>query len=361
MGSLKKISDRIKTIQSTRQVTASMKVVAISRLRKLHETFLRTASYAEEMNRMIRRLIRSASARQEALMWQGSDETIALPTLLKGNGREERYFIVAITSDDGLSGSSNVQVVQKTGEVVSYLKKQNKEITVLCFGSRGGELFKRFHPTVRTIVLRRKVLKGDTPYLDAERLALDLVAYFNQDKFDVALCIYNKFKSIVSQRPTIEQLIPNKLFSAENPWQFLIDTNDLDYIGRDALGQKKISLRQTAFLKAIGLDSFSPLGALDADLLKKATRLPEAYDYEPSDLGILNKMLPQYIVSYINRVLLEAEVGDNAARMMAMDNATRNAQDMLHQLQKQYRRTRQGKITTDIAEVTSGAMFNEQA
>ncbi len=361
MGSLKKIADRIKTIKSTRQVTASMKVVAISRLRKLHETFLRTAAYTEEMNRMIRRLIRSASARQEALLWQGSDETIALPHLLTGNGREDRYLIAAITSDDGLSGSSNVQVIQKTGEVVSYLKKKNKEITVLCFGSRGGELFKRFYPNVRALVMRRKMLKGEVPYLDAERLALDLVALFNQDKFDVAICVYNKFKSIVSQRPTIEQLIPNKLFSPENPWQFLIDTNDLDYIGRDALGQKKIALHQTAFLKAIGLDMFSPMGALDADLLTKATRLPESYDYEPSDLGILNKILPQYIVSYINRVLLETEVGDNAARMMAMDNATRNAGDMLQQMQKQYRRTRQGKITTDIAEVTSGAMFNEQA
>ncbi len=355
MSSLKKIGDRIKTVKSTHQVTASMKVVAMSRLRKLHGVFLKTAAWTEEMNRMIRRLIRSASTRQEDLVWEGSLQTLPLPPLLKGNGSDKRYLIAAITSDDGLSGSSNVQVIQKVLEAHAWLKKNDKDVTVLCFGSRGADILKRLAPSVKTYTMKRKMLKGE-PYLDAERLALDLIDAFQQNRFDVCMCVYNKFKSIVSQRPTIEQLIPNKLFAEENPWQFLIDTNDADYISRDALGQKKISLHKSAFLSAVGIDVLAPLGALDADLLQPSTRPPEAYDYEPSDLGILKHILPQYIISYMNRVLLETEVADNAARLMAMDNATRNAGDMMRDLQKLFRRTRQSKITTDITEVVSGSM-----
>lgn len=361
MSSLKKIADRIKTIKSTYQVTSSMKVVAISRLRKLQTAFLKTTPYMSEMNRVIRRLIRSATKRQSDLIWENDPTLLPLPKLLKGNGKNEKYVLVVITSDDGLSGSSNVQVVQKTQEVIKYLQKENKDIWLLCFGTKGAEILKRFYPNMRILTVKRKVLSTGENYLDAERLASDLTKAFYQNKFDVCLFIYNQFKSVVSQRPTIEQLIPGKMFSSENPWQFLIDTNDLDYISRDVLGQKKIALKQTSFLKAFGKgDLFSPLGALEATLEKPATRAPEMYDYEGGDLAILERILPQYMTAYLNRVLLETEVADNAARLMAMDNATRNASDMLHDMQKIYRRTRQSKITTDIAEVVSGAMAQEQ-
>ncbi len=362
MSSLKKIADRMKTIKSTHQVTASMKVVAVSRLRRLHESFLKTIPYMDEMNRIIRRLIRSASTRQDALMWAGSDEILPLPPLLKGNGKDERYSVVVITSDDGLSGSSNVQVVQKAVELIQYLRKEGKTVQIIAFGTKGGDILKRLFPKERIMVVRRKVLKGAEPYLDAERMSIALMDAFKADKFDVCLLVYNEFKSIVQQHPTIDQLVPNKVFSTDNPWQFLIDGDDPSYVSRDALGQKKISIRQTAFLKAYGVDMLAPLGALGTDLLRPATRRPEAYDYDGDggDLAILNEILPQYIIAYINHVLLETNVADNAARLMAMDNATRNADDMLQDMQKVYSRTRQAKITTDISEVISGAMSQQQ-
>ncbi len=362
MSSLKKIADRIKTIKSTHQVTASMKVVAVSRLRRLHEAFLKTIPYMDEMNRIIRRLVRSASTRQDELIWEGSDEVLPLPPLLKGNGKEDRYMIVVITSDDGLSGSSNSQVVQKATELINYLDKQGKDVQIVAFGTKGGDSLKRLFPNERVLTVRRKVLKGAEPYLDAERMGIALMEAFKANKFDVCLLVYNEFKSIVMQRPTIDQLVPNKLFSTENPWQFLIDGNDPGYVSRDALGQKKISIHQTAFLKAYGVDMLAPLGALATDLFKPATRLPEAYDYdgEGGDLAILTEILPQYIIAYMNHVLLETNVADNAARLMAMDNATRNADEMLQDMQKIYSRTRQSKITTDISEVISGAMSQQQ-
>ncbi len=364
MSSLKKISERIKTIKSTYQVTSSMKVVAVSRLRKLHEAFLQTSPYIDEMNRMIRRLIRSATMRQENLLWLGSEEILPLPPLLKGNGKDYRYVVVVVTSDDGLSGSSNVQVVKKAEELIAHLKKEGKQITVLGFGTKGAEMLKRIYEndeTIRIMTLKRKISNKGESYLDAERLSVDLLEAFDKDRFDVCLFVYNEFKSVVAQQPTIDQLIPSKMFSGSNPWQFIIDTNDAAYIARDALGQKKIALKQTTFLKAYGgLEMLSPLGALDADLLKPATRPVDAYDYDGGDLTILDRILPQYLTAYMNRILLETDVADNAARLMAMDNATRNAEDMLKDMQKVYRRTRQSKITTDITEVVSGAMAQQQ-
>lgn len=355
MAGLKKIADRIKTIQSTYQVTSAMKIVAVSRLRKLHTSFLKTTPYMMEMNRIVRRLIRSASTRQDSLTFSDVEQILPLPPLLKGNGKNKHYVLTVITSDDGLSGASNLMVVQKTQELVDYLQKQDKEITFFCFGTRGGEILKRLYPNIPMRILKRKLMDKDI-YLDAERLSLAMIESFRKDLFDVCLLIYNQFNSVVSQKTTIEQLVPNKLFAKENPWQFLIDSKDPDYIRRTAIGEKKLTLHQSAFLEAFGgIDMLSPLGALGTDLLSDATRLPETYDYEPSDIGALHKILPQYIIAYVHRVLLETEVSDNAARLIAMDNATRNAKDMLAKLQKRYKRTRQDKITTEIAEVISGA------
>lgn len=357
MSSLKKIGDRIASVQSTHQVTASMKVVAVSRLKKQYAAFLKTQLYAEEMNRMIRRLIRSATVRQDDLIWENSDKLLHLPPLLKGNGKDKRYVVVVVTSDDGLSGASNLQVIQQARVVIDYLSEQKKDIQVFAFGTRGADILKRFYPQMHFAVLKRKAHRESGPYLDAERLAADIIEAFYQDRFDTCLVVYNQFKSVVSQRPVVEQLIPNKIFLQENPWAFLMNTDDADYVGRDILGQKKITLKKSSFLTALGgVDMLTPFGALDKDDLKTGKRPVEAYDYEPSDLGILELILPQYIVAYVYRVLQESEVSDNAARLMAMDNATRNAGDMLQDLNKQYRRLRQSKITTDIAEVFSGAI-----
>ncbi len=355
MAGLKKIADRIKTIQSTYQVTSAMKIVAVSRLRKLHAAFLQTTPYMMEINRIVRRLIRSASVRQNNLSFSNVEQILPLPPLLKGNGKNKHYVLTVVTSDDGLSGASNMLVVQKTQELIEYLSNQDKKITLFCFGTRGGEILNRLYPDLPIRILKRKMMGKDI-YLDAERLSLAMVESFHKDMFDVCLLIYNQFNSVVSQKTTIEQLIPNKLFARENPWQFMIDSKDPDYIRRTVTGEKELAIRQSLFLEAFGgIDMLSPLGALDTGLLFDSTRPPEAYDYEPSDIGALHKILPQYIIAYIHRVLLETEVSDNAARLIAMDNATRNAKEMLDKLNKQYKRTRQDKITTEIAEVISGA------
>ena len=353
MSSLRKLKDRIQSIKSTRQMTASMKVVAVSRLKKKHAAFLKTVPFADEMNRVIRRLVRSIRLSQE----MHPERPIRLPRFLNGNGKDQRYVVVVITSDDGLSGTSQIQVINHTRKLVDYLLEENKDIHLFTYGVRGTTVLQHFYPDLPVIGIRQKKTKELTAYLNAERMAADIMESFHRDRFDVCLVVYNQFKSIVSQVPTVEQLIPNKIFLKENPWNFL-NRDPTDYRRSDALGHPKIALKKSSFLSAIGGADILPSlqGAIFKSELNTGKRLPDAYDYEPSDIGLLEAVLPQYLTAYVYRVLLEADVSDNAARLMAMDNATRNATDILDRLGKVYRRTRQTRITTDIAEVYTGSL-----
>ena len=344
MSSLKKIKDQVHSINATKQMTASMKVVAVSRLKKKHAAFLESIPYADEMNRVVRRLVRSMKLRQEALIWKDKDTLVRWPALLNGNGKDDRYLIVMMTSDDGLSGASALQVALQVQKLIAYLKEQGKSISVVAYGARGGDIFKRLCPDVPMMRIKSKKTKEAGAYLNAERLTADVIASFEQNRFDRCLIVYNQFRSIILQVPVVEQIIPSHIFLKENPWDFMVE-------------EKKITPKKSPFLSVIGgVNVLSSLkGAIFKTNLRGGKRSPEVYDYEPSDTGVLEAVLPQYLTAYVYRIILESEVSDNAARLMAMDNATRNASEMLEKLSRVYRRTRQAKITTDIAEVSAGA------
>ena len=159
MNSLKKIKDRLHSISATKQLTASMKVVAIARLKKKHEAFLETIPYADEMNRVVRRLVRSMKLKQEALIWQNKKTLIQWPALLNGNGKEDRYLVIMMTSDDGLSGASALQVALQTQKLVNYLKEQGKKVSVVAYGARGGDILKRLCPDVDQMRIKSKKTK----------------------------------------------------------------------------------------------------------------------------------------------------------------------------------------------------------
>lgn len=357
MSSLKKIRDRICSVTATRQMTSSMKVVAVSRLKRKYAEFLKTISFADEMNRVMRRLIRSIRERQESLARSGNDTQLSLPILINGNGKDQRYVVVVVTSDDGLSGASSLQILKQAQKTIDYLLEQKKSIHIFMYGARGGEILQRLYPDIPVIVIKQKHYQKVKTYLNAERISVNIIESFHQNRFDVCLIVYNQFKSIVSQVPVVEQIVPNKIFLKDNPWSFLTEKTEAEYVRSDSLGRKKITLKQSQFLSAIGgVDVLPSLqGAIFRSDLSGGKRPPFVYDYEPTDIALLEMMLPQYLTAYIYRVLLETEVSDNAARLMAMDNATRNAGDMLDTLNQLYRRERQTRITTDIAEVSAGS------
>lgn len=335
MSSLKKIADRISSVTATRQLTASMKMVAVSRLKKKHATFLRSVPYADESNRVVRRLVR-------AVLEQGNP--YALPPLLQDNPMAQKYWVLTITSDNGLSGASQIQVAQQTKKIVDYLIEQGKEVRLMSYGLRGLPLLKRFYPDMNISAFRQKKTTAETVPALAEQFSSEIMRAFEHGAFDVCLIVYNQFNSLVSQHPTIDQFIPAKMFLKENPWAFLIGDT----------AQIKQKVKPSSFLKAIGGAEVLPSlrNIIFKTDLASGKRSPYLYDYEPSTVPLLQDMLPSYLSAYIYRVLLESEISDNAARLMAMDNATRNAGEMLDNLNKVYRRNRQTKITTDIAEVS---------
>ena len=338
MSSLRQIKNRIQSVTATRQMTSSMKMIAVSRLKKKHAAFLQAVPFADEMNRAVRRLVRSIRFRRE-------DDATALPPLLAGTGQDKRYIIVMMTSDEGLSGTACVQIAAQTRKLAAYLSSEDKEVHIFAYGSRGAPLIRRHLPDIPVIALKQRKSSDLTAYLNAEVIAADLMTAFNQSRFDTCLVVYNRFDSIIKQTPIIEQLIPNKTFLKDNPWDFL----------NQAASTGKNALKHSPFLTAIGgAEALSSLqDAVFKTTLDTGKRAPDVYDYAPDDTDLLTRILPQHITAYVYRVLLEADVSDSAARLMAMEQATHSADEMLEILGRTYRRTRQTRITTDIAEGTA--------
>ena len=355
MQSMKQLRQRISSVKGTRQMTATMKIVAFAKLKKKHAQLLKATPYLTEMDRMVRRLIRSTSLRQEEQMVNG-EEGHLLPTLLTGNGQDKKYIVVAINSDTGLSGGNILSVLQKTAELVDYLIGQKKEVQIVSFGTKGEGFLKHTFPQLTLHTLSRKVLEKEQVYLSAGRLISDLIKAFQERRVDTCLTVYNHFENMAVQHPTIRQLIPNHEYENENPWDFLIHPEEI-YRRKNALGQSKLALKKAEFYKALGHKNLAgPGGRLNTEILHATTRRPEAYDYEPSDNALLDQILPVYLTAYMHTILLESAVCDEAARLMAMDNATHNADEMLDDLIRQYRHLRQDKITNQTVQLMSGVM-----
>ena len=352
---MKQLKNRISSVNQTRQLTTSMKIVALAKLKKKHAHLLEATPYLVEMDRMIRRLIRSVSTRQEEQLFQDKNPHL-LPPFFIGNGSDKKHIVVAVTSDSGLDGGNSTEVLQKTTELVRYLLDQKKEVQLISFGTKGENFLKRTFPDLTLHTLSRKVLDKNQRYLSAARLATDLMTAFHEGRLDICLCVYNHFENTAFQYPTIRQLIPNQAYENENPWEFLIHPDE-GYRRKNVLGQSQLALKKAGLYKALGSKNITgPWGQLDMEILQATTRPPEAYDYAPCDSALLKEILPTYFTAYIHTILLESAVCDEAARLMAMDNATHNAEDMLENLAREYRHLRQDKITNGTIQLMSGTM-----
>ena len=359
MSSLKQLKTQMQTVQTTQKITTAMRMISVSDLRKSHALLLDAYPYLDEITRVLRRLVRSVSYRQEQLTYSGSDEILELPSLLKGNTEVKRHFIVCSTSDEGLCGRFNYSVVEKTAQVIRYLQEETTQhITVFCIGNRGGELLRKKFPNLPLHVMPRKKHKELSLFLEAERIAMNLIDSFNRSLFDVCTVVYSEFESAVVQRVKVEQIIPLQTFQHEDIWSFLNESEDPHYVKRDVLGQKQLKTTAVHLFSAIGGQQIkSPLGAVDSDaLLKEATRLPDTYDYEESDLQILDYILPLFVEAHVYKVLLNTMSSESAARMIAMESASKNGADMMKSLNKRYHRRRQELVTKDLTEVVAGSM-----
>jgi F-type H+-transporting ATPase subunit gamma len=275
-----------------------MKMVAASKLRRAQAAAEEGRPYAERMERMLSELTTSLSSMDGA------------PKLLAGSGVDETHLVVAITADRGLCGGFNGSIIRNTKRKVLNLQAEGKKVKLLCLGRKGRDALNREFSN-QIINTLEGLTKTGVDFSVTRDVALNLVERFEAEEFDVCTIIYNKFVSVISQEVTIQQVIPFPVPEAKD--------NEADDNKSDGKTQNAM------------------------------------YLMEPSEEEILNDLLPRNLSVQLYMALLESNASEHGARMSAMDNATRNAGDMLDDLTMTYNRTRQAVITSELIEIISGA------
>ena len=293
MASLKALKIRIGSVKSTQKITKAMKMVAAAKLRRAQQNAEAGRPYSSRMTEVVQSLASRVTVGPQT------------PKLLAGTGKDATHLIVLATADRGLAGAFSSNVVRAARRKADDLIGQGKTVLFYIVGRKGRPVIQRLYP--KSIVAQYDTSEMKTPtYADAQRIAKDLVDRYVTDGIDVVHLAYANFRSTLVQEPAIDQIIPVAVKPAT----------------------------ESAPLKS---------GA------------PAAVEYEPDEEEILADLLPRNIAVQIYRALLENQAGFYGSQMTAMDNATRNAGDMINRLSIQYNRQRQAAITTELVEIISGA------
>jgi F-type H+-transporting ATPase subunit gamma len=292
MPSLKDLKIRIGSVKSTQKITSAMKLVAASKLRRAQEQAEASQPYATAMERMIKNLA------------GGVDAANSGSKLLAGTGRAERHLLVLVTADRGLCGSFNPSIFRFARNKVAALEQAGKIVTFVTVGRKGRDALRRTYPAERIVESYTDIGRRAVQFAEAQVIADKVLSLYEQGTYDVCSMIFAQFHNIMRQDPVAQQLVPTPLPPAEEA---------------------------------------------------SATELKAQYTFEPSEAEILDVLLPRNVAVQIYKALLDSAAGEQAARMTAMDNATRNAGDMIKNLTLQYNRSRQAAITKELIEIISGA------
>jgi F-type H+-transporting ATPase subunit gamma len=290
MPSLKALKNRIASVKSTKKITKAKQMVAAAKLRRAEEAAKAARPYTERMEGVLANLTASAKDNPNA------------PKLLAGTGSDKVHLLIVATADKGLCGAFNSSIVRLAREHIVRLQSEGKAVKIITVGRKGNDQLKRLYGDLIVWKTDFTDVKA-IGFAQAQAIASKALSMFEAGEFDVATLFYGKFKSVVSQVPTAQQIIPAKAPEA---------------------------------VKAPDLK-----GAI--------------YDYEPDEEQILRALLPRYAAVQVFRALLENVASEQAASMTAMDNATRNAGEMINDLTLQYNRARQAQITKELIEIISGA------
>jgi len=289
MPNLKDLRNRIAATKATQKITKAMQMVAASKLRRAQATAEAARPYATQMDKVLGNIAASVAGSETA------------PRLLRGTGSDQVHLLLVCTAERGLCGPFNTAIVRLAREHAATLLRQGKEVKFFCVGRKGYDQLRRLYSgqIVEMVDLRAvRTLRFE----NAQEIAEKIIARFNNFEFDVCTLFFSRFRSVIAQIPTAQQIIPPVF----------------DDKAKDSLG-----------------------GA--------------AYEFEPEAEDILHDLLPRNVAVQIFRALLENSASFYGAQMSAMDNATRNAGDMIRRQTLQYNRTRQAMITKELIEIISGA------
>ncbi|PPR45220.1 MAG: ATP synthase gamma chain [Alphaproteobacteria bacterium MarineAlpha5_Bin6] len=294
MPSLKDLKTQINSVGSTKKITSAMKMVAASKLRRSQEKAEAARPYSSRLEEMLLSLASSSVSGEGVIK------------LLTGTGKDEKYLVIPVTADRGLCGGFNSSINRATTKFVNSLESKGKNVSLITVGKKSRDFFNRI---MKDKIIESYVDVTESGYDGAFQISNKIQSLYFDDKFDKCILIYNKFVSAITQEVTRQQLIP--LDIKENNEKEKKDTDD-----------------------------------------KNSAAI---YTYEPDESSILKDLLPKNISIQIFKMLLESSAGEQGARMAAMDNATRNAGEMIDTLTLKYNRTRQAFITKELIEIISGA------
>jgi F-type H+-transporting ATPase subunit gamma len=291
MASLKALKNRIGSVKSTQKITKAMKMVAAAKLRRAQMAAEAGRPYAERLNAVMASLASKVTVGPES------------PRLLAGTGADQVHMIVVATSERGLAGAFNANIVRAARARALELTAAGKTVKFYLIGKKGRPVIQRLFPGQIVHQVDQSAIKN-VAFTDALEVSRDLIARFEGGQYDVAHLFYARFQSALVQVPTEQQLIPVDL--------------------------SRVAANDTAGVAA-------------------------SVEYEPDEEAILAELLPRNVAIQLFRAMLENAASEQGSRMNAMDNATRNAGDMINRLSIQYNRTRQAAITTELVEIISGA------
>ena len=287
MASLDDLKKRIASVKSTQKITKAMKMVAAAKLRRAQESAEKGRPYSEKMNNVILNLSNGISDKENA------------PKLLSGTGQEKTHLCVVMTSDRGLCGGFNSNIIKKAKSYFAKILDEGKELKIITGGSKGNAQLKRVYGDKIIENISFKESKNAN-YFDADKVGKMVIEKFEAGEFDVCTIFYNQFKNVITQIPQAQQIIPLNNEGEENSSE-------------------------------------------------------ESYEFEPDEDEILSNLLPKNISTQIFKAMLENSASEQGSRMSAMDNATRNAGEMVDKLTIEYNRSRQAAITKELIEIISGA------
>ena len=291
MPSLDDLKKRIGSVKSTQKITKAMKMVAAAKLRRAQESAESSRPYSDTMNDVIGSISKKVVS------------TSSGRNLLTGTGDDQVQLLILFTSERGLCGGFNSSITKKMREKIEDLQKLSKTVKIICIGKKGYDILKRKYSDLIVDVIDMKAIKS-VSYQDAKDISQKIIKMYFDNEFDTCSIFYNKFKSVIDQIPTDQKILP--IETEEN--------NDID--------------------------------------LKSSTSM---LDFEPGETEILEELLPLNFAVQIFKALLESAASEQGARMSAMDNASRNASDMIDKLTLFYNRSRQAVITKELIEIISGA------
>jgi len=288
MASLKDLRNRIASVKATQKITKAMQMVAAAKLRRAQEAAEAARPYSDRMAAVLANITQAVGSGGEA------------PALMTGTGKDDTHLLVVCTAERGLCGGFNSAIARLAREHTRRLLAEGKSVKIICVGKKGYDILRRDYSQliIDRVDLREVRTLG---FVNADAIAKKVIGLFNEGGFDVCTLFYSQFKSVISQIPTAQQIIPPKFEAA------------------------------------------------------KAENAAASYEYEPEEEEILGDLLPRYVATQIFRALLENNASFYGAQMSAMDNATRNAGDMIRKQTITYNRTRQAMITKELIEIISGA------